>query len=132
MRLREFVGIYVGTKVDFDGHYGAQCVDLFRQYCKDVLQIPRTEPVEGAKDIINKYYDMPITKCYLTKVWSPKTGDIVVFGATQKNPYGHVAICLAKDGDDLLLFEQDGFKQDGAKYAWRSMQGLLGTLRKRI
>ncbi|WP_252722587.1 hypothetical protein [Treponema phagedenis] len=37
MSLDEFVKKYLGKKVDYDGHYGAQCVDLFRQYCKDVL-----------------------------------------------------------------------------------------------
>ena len=34
MTLEEFVNKYIGRKVDFDGAYGAQCVDLFRQYNK--------------------------------------------------------------------------------------------------
>ena len=37
MKLDEFINKYINTKVDFDGAFGAQCVDLFRQYCKDVF-----------------------------------------------------------------------------------------------
>ena len=40
MNLAEFLNKYTGKKVDFDKVYGAQCVDLFRQYCQDVWQIP--------------------------------------------------------------------------------------------
>ncbi len=47
MTLDEFVKKYLGKKVDYDGQYGAQCVDLFRQYCKDVLGIPHTGGVIG-------------------------------------------------------------------------------------
>ena len=47
MKLDEFVMKYVKTKVDFDKVYGAQCVDLFRQYCYDVLELPHTGSVEG-------------------------------------------------------------------------------------
>ena len=40
MELSDFVRKYDGCKVDFDGVYGAQCVDLFRQYAKECLVIP--------------------------------------------------------------------------------------------
>ena len=45
--------------------------------------------------------------------------------------YGHVAIVISELGDDLIVFEQDGFKQDGAKIALRSRERLLGFLRKK-
>ena len=48
MTLDEFVKKYNGKKVDYDGRYGCQCVDLFRQYCEDVLNIPHTGGVIGA------------------------------------------------------------------------------------
>lgn len=53
MTLTQFIKTYLGKKVDFDGMYGNQCVDLYRQYCKDVLNVPQSPSVPGAKDIID-------------------------------------------------------------------------------
>lgn len=134
MKLKTFCTIYYGQKVDFDGVCGAQCVDLFRRYNEDVWGNPRLEGLGengGAKDLWLKYDQMPLTKKYLCKVTEPVCGDVVVFGATPFNKFGHVAIFLAQNDDDILVFEQDGFAQNGVKYAWRSAQGMLGALRKR-
>ena len=49
MKIEEFINKYLNKIVDFDGAFGAQCVDVFRQYCKDVLEIPHTGAVEGAR-----------------------------------------------------------------------------------
>ena len=133
MTLIEFVNKYHGQKVDFDGAYGAQCVDLFRQYCKDVLRAGHTGAVDGAKDLFEKYADLPAECKYFDRIKgaSPEIGDVCVWGATDKNKYGHVAICLAYDSanDIIVVFEQDGFKQDGAKIAVRKRDNLLGVLR---
>lgn len=131
--LDEFVNKYIHTKVDFDKVYGAQCVDLFRQYCYEVLDLPHTGSVEGAKDLWLNYEILPLEKLYFDKITKgPITGDIVVYGATKNNKYGHVAIVLANmPGRDLLLFEQDGLKQDGAKIVIRTIDNLLGYLRRK-
>lgn len=134
MTLGEFCTRYNGKKVDFDGYGGAQCVDLARQYMQDVYEIPRTESLGedgGAKDLFLKYEQMPLEKKYLKKVKSVTVGDLVVFNGTVGNKYGHVAILILKMGKDLLVFEQNGFTQDGAKYNWRSIDNLLGGLRKK-
>lgn len=133
MNLAEFLNKYTGKKVDFDKVYGAQCVDLFRRYCQDVWQIPHTGGVEDAKDLWLNYDKMPGEKEYLSKVTGlPAAGDVVVFNATKTNKYGHVAIFLgAIDYENILVFEQDGFKQDGAKYGTRGFDNILGFFRKK-
>lgn len=131
MRINEFVSKNIGKKVDFDGAFGAQCVDLFRAYCRDVLGIGHTGAVEGAKDLFLNYDKLPLEKKYFEKITKgPVTGDIVVWGETKTNKYGHVAIVIGNmPGRDLLIFEQDGFKQDGAKLSIRTIDNLLGYLR---
>lgn len=135
MDLIEFVNKYHGKKVDFDGAFGAQCVDLFRQYCKDVLRAGHTGAVEGAKDLYIKYADLPSECKYFDRIskanGSPEIGDVLVFDSTKTNKYGHVAICLGYDVslDLAVVFEQDGFKQDGAKIQVRFCDNLLGVLR---
>lgn len=133
MTLVEFVNRYHGKKVDFDGAFGAQCVDLFRQYNRDVLENERTESVEGAKDLVLRYEKLSKEKkCFmlLKNPYGAKEGDVAVWGATKTNPYGHVAVVLKADNSRLVVFEQDGFRQDGAKIAERNINNVLGYLRK--
>ena len=138
MDLESFVKIYNGKKVDFDGYNGPQCVDLARQYFKDSLLIPEHTGVcstsGGAKDLYIDYPKMPIEKKYFNRYPATKTlvlGDVLVWGETDKNKYGHVAIYLGRLGNSLLVFEQDGLKQDGAKINIRSKNNLLGILRRK-
>ena len=127
MTLTQFIKTNQGKKVDFDGKYGAQCVDLYRAYCRDVLDIPQTPAVAGAKDIITKPGVLEVTRDSALADYSK--GDVLVWDATSSNKYGHVAILVAVyNTKDFIVFEQDGFKQDGAKLAFRSREGLLGCL----
>ena len=138
MTLEEFVNKYNGVKVDFDGVYGAQCVDLARQYWKEKEGIKEhtgaCATTGGAKDLFLDYDKMPLEKKYFTRIKtkSPRAGDTVIWDKTDKNEYGHVAICLGILGKDtIIVFEQDGFKKDGAKVNIRSKGNMLGVLRKK-
>lgn len=134
MTLTHFIKKYNGKKVDFDGAFGAQCVDLFRQYNKEVWGNPHTGAVEGAKDLILNYDNLPLEQKHLEKIpryFFPKAGDVAVWGASSNNKYGHVAIVVYTEDNNLIVFEQDGFKQDGAKLNIRTDDNLLGFLRKK-
>lgn len=137
MLLDDFVKKYEGKKVDFDGVFGAQCVDLVRQYWKEGLGIPEhTGPCSttgGAKDLFLDYEKMPNEKKYFIRLpkKNPIAGDVLIWDSSISNPYGHVAICLGTLGSSFIVFEQDGFKQDGAKINIRSNQNFLGYLRKK-
>lgn len=137
MTLEEFVKVYNGKKVDYDGVYGCQCVDLFRQYVWDVLSIKEhTGPCAssgGAKDLFLDYDKMPIEKKYFirSKQKNWVQGDVLIWDKTDTNKYGHIAIYLGKINNTFIVFEQDGFKQDGAKINTRGRENLLGYLRKR-
>lgn len=133
MKLEEFIKKNTGKKVDYDKRYGAQCVDLFRQYCQDVLCIPHTGGVEGAKDLFINYEKMEKEKQYFSKITGTSfiPGDVAIWADSSTNKYGHVAIIVGTINDDLIVFEQDGFKQDGAKIVLRSTDRLLGALRKK-
>ena len=137
MTVEEFVKKYNGKKVDFDGVYGAQCVDLFRQFAKECLGISEHTGVcattGGAKDLFLDYDEMPIEKKYFLKMKNKGNipGDILIWDSTEKNKFGHVAIYLGKLNNDLIVFEQNGFNQDGAKINLQSKTKLLGFLRKK-
>lgn len=135
-KLIEFINKYIKTKVDYDGAFGAQCVDLFRQYTKEVLEInEHTGAVIGAKDLFLKYEELPIEKKHFLRLDGKnhiyaQRGDIAIWGPTSKNIHGHVAIVVDDCVQNILVFEQDGLKQDGAKLKLRSKDNLLGYLTK--
>ena len=137
MTLEEFVKKWNGKKCDFDGVYGCQCVDLFRQYCREVLAIPEhtgsCSTSGGAKDLYIDYNKMPKEKKYFSRssMKNYREGDVLIWNSTETNRYGHVAVFVSKLGELLLVFEQDGFKQDGAKLNIRSRENILGYLRKK-
>lgn len=130
MTLAQFVSRYEGKGIDFDGSFGNQCVDLYRQYCKDVLNIPQTPLVVGAKDIwtgITPDFD----KVSNTPTGVPSKGDIVIWGSSF-GPYGHVAVFVTGDSNKLTCFSQNdpsgalcGLKE------YKSYKGVLGWLRPR-
>lgn len=130
MNLIDFLNKVLKTKVDFDGAYGAQCVDLFRRYHQDVIGGEHTGAVVGARDLYNNFSDSGLPDYYYRKsIYKVKIGDVVIFDQTKTNPYGHVALFLGwVDTDRMLIAEQDGFKQDGVKLAVRSRDNVMGVL----
>ncbi|MCQ2086545.1 MAG: CHAP domain-containing protein [Bacilli bacterium] len=133
MKLDEFVTKYINKGVDWDKKFGFQCVDVFRQYCYDVWEIPHTGGVDGAKDLWLNYDKLPLEKKYLDKFTISRAtpGDVIIWNSSPTNKYGHVAILLGITDKQVLVFEQDGFKQDGAKIKLRSRENVLGVLRKK-
>ena len=123
MTLKRFIVNNLDKKVDFDNKFGFQCVDLYRQYCKDVLGIPQTPAVEGAKDIWENHGSLKQSKD------SFAAGDILIYDSTPTNKYGHVCILVSLlDTDTFIVFEQNGFEQSGAKLTVRNTTNLLGSL----
>lgn len=75
--LTQFIKKYLGTKVDFDGKFGPQCVDLARQYYSEVLDVPQFPPVEGAKDIIKNPGKLKVIKEDVLADYS--SGDVLIW-----------------------------------------------------
>ena len=87
----------------------------------------------GAKDLFLDYNKMPIEKKYFSRITNKSyiPGDVAIWDSTEKNKYGHVAIILGVLNNCLIVFEQNGFIQNGAEINIRSKDGLLGVLRKK-
>jgi len=136
MTLKDFVNKYMGKKVDFDGKYGAQCVDLARRFYCDVWELARQpESVTGAKDFAN-HEARPVQRqlCNFIKYkigMMPREGAVIVFDASPANKYGHIGICVSAGPKGMELFEQDGFRQEnGAQLKFRTYESVLGWLVK--
>ena len=90
----------------------------------------------GAAELYTKYDTMPLEQKYFKRVpykvgMFPEAGDVVIFAPTKSNKYGHVAIVLDASSEEIAVFEQDGFKQDGAHVGSWNYARVLGFLRRR-
>jgi hypothetical protein len=106
MTLQQFMAAENGKKVDWDGWYGAQCVDLAQLYNQQVNGVP-VGLTGNACDIQFTY-----PRAYYTFIgnlpWNaPKTGDIVIWKKSATLPYGHIAICINAGHWSLTTFDQN-------------------------
>lgn len=107
MTLQEFINKYTGKRVNFDGAFGAQCVDLYRFYIKEVWQLPQTPRVVGAFQIFGSL--PPGFDKFTSGV--PQAGDVIIWNEKHiKN--GHVAVVTAADQSGFNAFQQNGPKSD--------------------
>ena len=122
----------------FPSYQPYQCVDVIRQYHKEVLLAPI---VRG--NAINYWYDYPYSATlqkYYTRIpnsltFVPKLGDVVVFAATWRNPYGHIGISSSVANVFwVTVFEQNDPLKSPCHYkAYNYIYPrVLGVLRPKI
>ncbi len=97
MTLDDFIQKYNKQKIDFDGAYGGQCVDLFRQYNQEVLKINQPRGVLGAADFWTNYetdsnLNNNFDKIPNTLTLLFKKGDVAIWNKKAGGGYGHIAV----------------------------------------
>lgn len=129
MTLDQFIERYLGKKVDYDNFYGGQCVDLYRQYVKDVLGYPQSPGVGGAAEIWDtadpKYYD----KIPNTPSGVPNKGDIIIWNRRVGGGFGHVAIFLYGDVNSFTSLDQNWPTLDLVTKTQHTYSSVIGWLR---
>jgi len=144
MTIKEFFDKYNSKYVDYDKVYGYQCVDLMRQFVKEVYNLnPYVAiPTTGwAKNIFNNFKDNQYFKKVLNTPYDiPKRGDIVFWGYY---PFlygwgGHVGIFDSGDLYTIISFDQNyptgqpcRFVRHGTSRWFHGYRGCLGWLTRR-
>ena len=130
--LKQFINKYLGVAVGWDGHFGAQCVDLVRRYWQEVEKIPQPEPTgtQGAIAFFYNHYARPIQRQHLKLVvyrpgMIPPPGAVIVFSPVSTNRFGHVGICVDADLKGINLFEQNGTYNSRALAEGREQKGAF-------
>jgi cell wall-associated NlpC family hydrolase len=138
MTYQEFLDKYDGHYIDYDNYYGYQCVDLMRQYIKDVFQLDpyKVLPASpGAKQIYQRYnMGYPFEKIANTKTNFPQQGDIVFWDwywrVTGVN--GHVGIVVGEGSNvnNFITFDQNYPSGTACHRQLHNYRGVMGWLRK--
>lgn len=144
MTLYEFIAKYNGKYIDFDGMFGDQCFDLYRQYCGEYLEVPQSPPTGslGAKEIWNNYLKDFFVAIPNSPLAVPQPGDIMIFGKPygkyvdkttgEVKYYGHVGIVWDANVMSYHLFEQNNPTDSPCHLAQHSYIGVLGWLRRKV
>ncbi len=132
MTLQQFVDKYNGKKWDWDNAYGAQCVDLFRFYNKEVLGIPQPKSVNGAKDFWSNYSSDSILNQNFQKITNTpefisKPGDVMIWNGYY-GQWGHIAIVTQADINNFTCLSQNdptGRETHLKEYTYSKVYGVL-------
>ncbi|GIW70240.1 MAG: hypothetical protein KatS3mg101_0987 [Patescibacteria group bacterium] len=131
MTFEEFIKKYDGKGIDYDNAFSTQCVDLYRQYVKEVLGFPQSPAVEGAKDIWDTYLPEYYDRVENTPYGVPEKGDIVIWG-TKVGKYGHVAVFIEGDAKRFKSFDQNFPVGSLCHIQEHTYNGVLGWLKPKI
>jgi len=134
MTIDQFITKYLGKKVDWDGAYGGQCVDLFRQYLNDVLNFPQPRGVVGAADFWTNYDSDPNLKNNFQKIANsptgvPAKGDVMVWNKKAGGGFGHIAIFLEGNVNLFTSLDQNWPTLSKVTKTVHNYTNVLGWLR---
>jgi hypothetical protein len=124
---------YLGKKIDWDGVYGGQCVDNFRQYVQEVLGFPQPKGIVGAKDFWTNYDTDPNLKNFYDKVPNTPTGvpikgDIPIWNEKVGGGFGHIDIFIEGNMKSFSGFDQNWPTLSVCTVTAHTYTNLLGWL----
>lgn len=118
----------VGRGMNLDRAYGYQCADVANDYCNHLFG-----RWQGGIIGLGNAKDMFPTAdtAYWERIYNnlndpnliPKRGDVIFWGASRNNPYGHVAVVESADTSGANVVEQDGFRNTTPAY--RAKRGYV-------
>jgi len=127
--IQKFFAKYDGKYIDFDGFYGNQCMDLYRQFVKEVLKLPQSPGVIGAADVWDTYLKEHNDKIENTLDALPQEGDIIIWKRASSLPYGHIAICAKAGQLSFTSFDQNYPTGSPCHFQNHRYVNVLGWLR---
>ena len=131
----QFVAKWTGKEADWDNFYQGQCVDLFRYYCDEVLEIRQPDGVFGAANFWYDFYDDPILVKNFERIsntpdFLPLKGDVGIWDWAISGGWGHIGMT---NGDSNLntfkSFDQNWFTLSVCEMVQHSYNKFLGVLR---
>lgn len=129
----------IGKKIDADGVYGVQCVDLIKHYCVNVIGIVKkySDTWGNAVDWYNGYSSKSwlvsnFTRIANTASFIPQKGDVAVFKTSIAN--GHIAVCNGVGDTKSFQAYDENYNGTGAgmtlrTFTYSGTRTLLGVLR---
>lgn len=115
--ITEWLNTAVGVRFNPDQAYGLQCVDPADAFAETIFGVPWSKTlggVPGARALMDT-----ANHEFFEKIWNdpgnpnliPQAGDIIIWGGSAINQWGHVAITISAIPASVNVLQQDGFAQ---------------------
>jgi hypothetical protein len=115
MSFQSFKNKWMGERVDADGAYQYQCVDLIRQYFAEERGLAKTGAWGNAIDYWRSPVSHVLAVCDKIPGSNAIEGDIVVLNGLAGNPYGHIGIATGNiNARQVEILEQNGSTGNGS------------------
>ncbi|MCS5736812.1 CHAP domain-containing protein, partial [Herbiconiux daphne] len=101
--VQNWINSHVGKWIDFDGAYGAQCMDLSVQYAHDLWGFRLTG---NAENLRNQALPAGWQRIQNSASFVPKLGDIFIWYDAQ-HPYGHTGIVRGGNMNTYDVLDQN-------------------------
>ena len=131
MSIQNFFDKWNGKPCDYDFAYGNQCVDLYDQYCQEVVSSP-INLVNGAVDIWNNYPTSHFDRVLNTPEAVPVKGDVIIWSRTTSLPWGHVGIFNEGDVNRFTSFDQNWPTDSLCHFQEHKYTGVIGWLHPKV
>ena len=134
MTLDEFVTTHNGQFVHFDAMFGAQCMDLYREYVKRVLGFEQSKGVSNAWQVFFNFDPALWERIPYKKGIHPTPGCVVIWSKwVSVKLTGHISVYV-KPGEKLPMtcFSQNDPGGTPARLREYSYRYVLGWLRPKI
>lgn len=120
--MQDFIDIWNGKYLDFDGNSGCQCVDVAKAWEYYLgLEVLKGNAI-NLKDTKSSDYE------WMDYNDAPQEGDILIWDIGE---YGHVSICISATQNTVEVFEQNNPIGSPCHIGTHYYSGLLGWLRPR-
>lgn len=141
LTFKKWVELFEGKKINPDGVYGVQCVDLIKHYCRNVIGINKkySDSWGNAVEWYTKFGEKPwliqnFKRISYIKGMRIRKGDIAVFSTSSQ--FGHIAVCTGNYNKYTFEAFDENYKGTGAGMTKRNFEYtgnriLLGVLRPR-
>lgn len=116
---------YIGRSVDYDGGYGAQCVDGFKMFHARFVGGPTIRG--NGKDNVNNAVASGLYSRVSVATMQP--GDVISWGSSWGRGYGHVGVALGRaSGGKVYVWNQ---LNGVCRFSNLSTSGIVGVARPR-
>ncbi len=116
IRLNAFWSIYGGKPLDYDGVFGAQCVDVVKAWINftdnELHHYKRIAIYTGNAWQICAEHTLKMYCHPVDSKSAVKPGDIVVWGKSAVSPTGHCGVIVRCSSREVVVLEQDGSKKN--------------------
>jgi len=134
--IDKFIEKNLGRYIDYDKHYGNQCVDLMREYIIECLGKDPYKVIPAnnyAKNMYYNYSGKDLIKIRNTPTGVPKKGDIIFWGTY---PFvtgiaGHVGIVVSANINNFVVFNQNYPTNSPCLLRKFNYKGVIGWLSTR-